>query len=113
MPKIRKGGCADFGNAAGGSGAPCLGWRRTAPRVAVPPPYGVRCTPEKGGATPRKGCVLGTSLVAFSDPRTTQTCSFLLLFFSNFTKLIQINSNNFSFANVPTPPSVHHHVYVH
>jgi hypothetical protein len=31
---------------------------------------------------------------------------------SPFAKLIKINSNTFSFANVPTPPSVHHHVYV-
>ena len=29
-----------------------------------------------------------------------------------FSKLIHDNSNFFSFANVPTPPSVHHHVYV-
>ena len=27
-------------------------------------------------------------------------------------KLININSNTFSFVNVPTPPSVHHHVHV-
>ena len=31
---------------------------------------------------------------------------------SLFSKLIQFNSNNFSFANVPTPPSVHHQVQV-
>ena len=29
-----------------------------------------------------------------------------------FIDLIHINSNFFSFTNVPTPPSVHHHVYV-
>ena len=28
------------------------------------------------------------------------------------TELIHINSNFISFVNVPTPPSVHHHVYV-
>ena len=28
------------------------------------------------------------------------------------TELIHINSNFFSFVNVPTPLSVHHHVYV-
>jgi hypothetical protein len=87
--------------------------------VAVHRPWGGNATTlwcpmhtGKGGAIPRKGCVLGTSLVAFFDPRTTQTYSFLLLFFSNFTKLIKINSNNFFFANVPILPSVHHHVYV-
>ena len=31
---------------------------------------------------------------------------------SFFTKLIHINYNSISFVNVPTPPSVHHHVYV-
>jgi hypothetical protein len=59
----------------------------------------------KGGATPRLGCALATSLVTFSVPRTTQTCSFLLLFFS---KLIQINSIT------PTSPlqmCQHHQVY--
>jgi len=29
-----------------------------------------------------------------------------------FFKLIQFNSNNFSFTNVPTPLSIHHHVQV-
>ena len=29
-----------------------------------------------------------------------------------FSKLIYNNSNFLSFANVPTPPSVHHYVYV-
>ena len=29
-----------------------------------------------------------------------------------FTELIHFNSNFFSFANMPTPLSVHHHVYV-
>jgi hypothetical protein len=100
MPKIRKGGAAEMGTLQGvavhrvkGGGATTLG-----------------CSVHtgKGGATPRPGCALATSLVVFSDPRTTQTYSFLLIFFS---KLIQINSN-FSFANVPTPPSVQHHVYV-
>ena len=31
---------------------------------------------------------------------------------SFFPKFININSNTFSFANVPTPPSVHYHVHV-
>jgi hypothetical protein len=31
---------------------------------------------------------------------------------SLFSKLIKINSNTLSFANVPTPPSVHHHMQV-
>ena len=104
MPKIRNGGAAEMVTLQGvvvhrarGGGATALGY---------PLHTG------KGGATPRKGYALGTSLVAFSDPRTTQTYSFFLLFFSNFTKLIQINSNNFSFVNVPTPPSVHHLVQV-
>ena len=39
--------------------------------------------------------------------RSLTVTSFRLLF---FTELILINSNFFSFANVPTPPSVHHHV---
>ena len=30
----------------------------------------------------------------------------------SFAELIHINSNFISFVNVPTPPSVHHHVYV-
>jgi hypothetical protein len=30
MPKIQKSGCVDFGHAAAGDGAPCLGWRCTA-----------------------------------------------------------------------------------
>ena len=104
MPKIRKGGAAEIDMLQGvavhrarGGGATALGY---------PLHTG------KGGATPRKGCALGTSLDAFSNPRTTKTCSFLLIFFSNFTKLIQINSNNFSFANVPTPLSEQHHVQV-
>ena len=96
--------------------ARCRRWRCTLPRVAVYRPWGGGATilgcpvhTAKGGATPRLGFALATSLVAFSDSRTTQTYSFLLLFFS---KLIQIYSNNFSFANVPTPPSVQHHVQV-
>jgi hypothetical protein len=105
MPKIRKGGAAEMGTLHGvavhcarGSGATTLGC-----------PMHTR----KGGATPQAGLRVGHKfLVAFSDPRTTQTRYFLLLFFSNFTKLIQINSNNFSFANVSTPPSVQHLVHV-
>ena len=99
--KIRKGAAANLGTLHGvavhcprGGGATALGFLLHT---------------RKGGATPRKGCALATSSVAFSDPRTTETCSFLLLFFS---KLIQIDSNNSSFPNVLTPPSVHHLVHV-
>ena len=64
MPKIRKGGAAEMGTLQGvavhrpkGGGATTLG-------CPVPPP--------------RLGYTLATRLVAFSDPRTTQTCCFLL-----------------------------------
>ena len=101
MPKIRKGGAAEIGMLQGVAVHRARGGGATA--------LGCPLHTGKGGATPGKGCALGTSLVVFFDPRTTQTCSFLLLFFSNFTKLIQINSNNSSFANVPTPLSTEYH----
>ena len=84
-----------FWHAAWGGGSPCLGWRCTTPGLAMPPP--------------RLGYALAASLVAFSNPWPTQTCSFHLLFLSN---LIQNTSNNSCFVDVPTPLCVHHLVHV-
>jgi hypothetical protein len=95
MPKIRKGD-AVFGHVAGGGGATTLGHPGHT---------------KKGGVTPRLGCVLATSSVAFFDPQTTQ----LALFFSFSSPLHQVDPNkpnNFPFAKVLAPPSVQHHVQV-
>jgi hypothetical protein len=59
---------------------------------------------------------LGTALGQFGyelgcnfQPPDNHNLNFFLLFLSN---LIRFNTNNFSFANVLTPPSVHHLVHV-
>jgi hypothetical protein len=69
MPKIRK-GAAVFGH-VGGAQKP-LPLSRGATTLGCPGHT------KKVGVTPRLGCALATSLVAFFDPRTTQ----LALFFS-------------------------------
>ena len=70
MPKIRKGGATKIGTLQGVAVHRARGGGATA--------LGCSVHTGKDGATPRKGSVLGISLVAFSDPRTTQTRSFLL-----------------------------------
>jgi hypothetical protein len=64
---------------------------------------------RKGRCHPLQWLQVGYELGCNFRPQTTKTLPFLLLFDS---KLIHINSNNFSFAIVPTPPSVHHLVHV-
>jgi hypothetical protein len=102
MPKIWKGAAAEMDT--------LQGWRCTVQRVVVHRPLGggatALCCPvyiRKGGATPRKGCALATSSGAFSNPLPTKTCSFLLLFISNW------------FKSTPTTPPLqmcqHHHVF--
>jgi hypothetical protein len=56
----------------------------------------------KGGATPQVGLRVGYKFSYIFQLHTTKTCAFLLLFFSNFI----------SSTNVPTSPSIQHHVFV-
>jgi hypothetical protein len=67
----------------------------------------------KGCATPQAGLRVGHKFgcVFWSsdNPNSLFSSHFLL----QLHQVDQINSNNFSFANVPTPPSVQHLVHVY
>jgi hypothetical protein len=90
MLKIRKSGLliADFGHAAGGGGAPCLGWWCTLPRVAVPlPPRGAVHT-RNGGATHQAGLRAGCKFSCVFRPSDNPN----LLFSSPFP--LQLDPNH-------------------